>query len=64
MEPPVAEGKTPARIPTHMASAFTSYTLPDGSGEEVIRGDVKDVEELTKRIEAKGYKVVHVAQIG
>ena len=43
---------------------MASYTLPDGSGEEVIRGDVKDVEELTKRIEAKGYKVVHVAQIG
>ena len=25
------EGKTPARIPTHMASAFTSYTSPDGA---------------------------------
>ena len=45
-------------------TSMASYTLPDGSGEEVIRGDVKDVEELTKRIEAKGYKVVHVAQIG
>ena len=45
-------------------TSIASYTLPDGSGEEVIRGDVKDVEELTKRIEAKGYKVVHVAQIG
>ena len=45
-------------------TSMASYTLPDGSGEEVIRGDAKDVEELTKRIEAKGYKVVHVAQIG
>ena len=45
-------------------TSMASYTLPDGSGEEVIRGDVKDIEELTKRIEAKGYKVVHVAQIG
>ena len=45
-------------------TSMASYTLPDGSGVEVIRGDVKDVEELTKRIEAKGYKVVHVAQIG
>ena len=45
-------------------TSMASYTLPDGSGEEVIRGDVKDVEELTKLIEAKGYKVVHVAQIG
>ena len=45
-------------------TSMASYTLPDGSGEEVIRSDVKDVEELTKRIEAKGYKVVHVAQIG
>ena len=45
-------------------TSMASYTLPDGCGEEVIRGDVKDVEELTKRIEAKGYKVVHVAQIG
>ncbi|WP_018702031.1 MULTISPECIES: CBS and ACT domain-containing protein [Sporomusaceae] len=45
-------------------TSMASYTLPDGSGEEVIRGDVKDLEELKKRIEAKGYKVVHVAQIG
>ena len=45
-------------------TSMASYTLPDGCGEEVIRGDVKDIEELTKRIEAKGYKVVHVAQIG
>ena len=45
-------------------TSMASYILLDGSGEEVIRGDVKDVEELTKRIEAKGYKVVHVAQIG
>ena len=45
-------------------TSMASYTLPDGCGEEVIRGDVKDREELTKRIEAKGYKVGHVAQIG
>lgn len=45
-------------------TSMASYSLPDGSGEEVIRGDVKDMEELKKRIEAKGYKVVHVAQIG
>lgn len=32
------EGKTPARIPTHMASAFTSYTLPDGALESLTAG--------------------------
>ncbi|TXU91394.1 TonB-dependent siderophore receptor [Klebsiella oxytoca] len=32
------EGKTPARIPTHMASAFTSYTLPDGALQSLTAG--------------------------
>ncbi|HCK6975197.1 TPA: TonB-dependent siderophore receptor [Klebsiella oxytoca] len=32
------EGKTPARIPTHMASAFTSYTLPDGALKSLTAG--------------------------
>lgn len=32
------EGKTPARIPTHMVSAFTSYTLPDGALKSLTAG--------------------------
>ncbi|ATM08233.1 TPA: TonB-dependent siderophore receptor [Raoultella planticola] len=32
------EGKTPARIPTHMASAFTSYTLPNGALKSLTAG--------------------------
>ena len=32
------EEKTPARIPTHMASAFTSYTLPDGALKSLTAG--------------------------
>ncbi|MBQ0603921.1 TonB-dependent siderophore receptor [Klebsiella oxytoca] len=32
------EGKTPAGIPTHMASAFTSYTLPDGALKSLTAG--------------------------
>ncbi|EMX9089544.1 TPA: TonB-dependent siderophore receptor [Klebsiella oxytoca] len=32
------EGKMPARIPTHMASAFTSYTLPDGALKSLTAG--------------------------
>ncbi len=32
------EGKTPARIPTHMASAFTSYTLPSGALKSLTAG--------------------------
>lgn len=32
------EGKRPARIPTHMASAFTSYTLPDGALKSLTAG--------------------------
>lgn len=32
------EGKTPARIPTHMASAFTSYTLPNGELKSLTAG--------------------------
>lgn len=32
------EGKTPARIPTHMASTFTSYTLPDGALKSLTAG--------------------------
>ncbi len=32
------EGKTPARIPTHMASAFTSYTLPNGALKNLTAG--------------------------
>ena len=31
-------GKSPARIPTHMASAFTSYTLPDGALKSLTAG--------------------------
>lgn len=32
------EGKTPARIPTHIASAFTSYTLPNGVLKSLTAG--------------------------
>ncbi len=32
------KGKTPARIPTHMASAFTSYTLPGGPLKSLTAG--------------------------
>ena len=32
------EGKTPARIPTHMASAFTSYTLRNGALKSLTAG--------------------------
>ena len=32
------EGKTPARIPTHIASAFTSYTLPNGALKSLTAG--------------------------
>lgn len=32
------EGKTPARIPTHMASAFASYTLPSGPLKSLTAG--------------------------
>lgn len=31
----------------------------DGSYEIVIRADIKDVVDIKKKIEAKGYKVVH-----
>jgi len=32
------EGKTPARIPTHMASAFASYTFPSGPLKSLTAG--------------------------
>ncbi|WP_407435547.1 TonB-dependent siderophore receptor [Lelliottia sp.] len=32
------EGKTPARIPTHMASAFASYTVPGGALKSLTAG--------------------------
>lgn len=32
------EGKTPARIPTHMASAFASYTFPGGPLKSLTAG--------------------------
>ena len=32
------QGKTPARIPTHMASAFASYTLPSGPLKSLTAG--------------------------
>lgn len=45
-------------------TSMASYTLPDGTGEQVIRATVADAAELKARIEAKGYQVVHIAQIG
>jgi acetoin utilization protein AcuB len=35
-----------------------------GKGELVLRADVADVAELSKRLAAKGYPVTHIAQIG
>lgn len=32
------EGKTPARIPTHMATAFASYTIPGGALKSLTAG--------------------------
>lgn len=32
------EGKTPARIPAHMASAFASYTVPGGALKSLTAG--------------------------
>lgn len=37
---------------------------PDGKYEIVVRGDIPSVEDLTAKIEAKGYKVIHSVKIG
>lgn len=37
---------------------------PDGKAQDIIRADVDDVETLTKKLEEKGYSVLHVAKIG
>jgi acetoin utilization protein AcuB len=44
--------------------SMASYALPDGKAELVVRADVKDVKQLSERLEAKGYPVEHVVQIG
>lgn len=36
----------------------------DGTYEIVVRGDIPDVEKVTKEIEAKGYKVIHTVRFG
>lgn len=36
----------------------------DGTYEIVIRGDIPDVQDLKKKIEEKGYKVIHSVKFG
>jgi len=44
--------------------SMASYHLPDGKVEMVIRADVNDIADLSKRLAAIGYPVAHFAQIG
>lgn len=44
--------------------SMATYTLPDGRYELVIRTDAADLDELLKRLAAKGYPVSHVVKIG
>jgi len=45
-------------------SSLASYSLPDGTGEMVIRADIGNVKDLTAKLAAKGYPVRHVVKIG
>ena len=37
---------------------------PYGKYEIVVRGDIPNVEEMKKKIEEKGYQIIHTAKIG
>lgn len=45
-------------------TSLVSYPLEDNTFELVIRADVQDVKQLTDKLNAVGYPVKHVAQIG
>lgn len=45
-------------------SSLVIYTLPDGKKELVIRADVSDTTELSKRLEGLGYPIKHIVHIG
>ncbi|MDR3589248.1 MAG: CBS and ACT domain-containing protein [Negativicutes bacterium] len=44
--------------------SYASYHLPDNKVEMVIRADIQDATELTRRLEAIGYPVTNAVQIG
>lgn len=41
-----------------------SQHLPNGKIEMVVRADIQNTDELTTRLTAAGYPVIHIAQIG
>jgi acetoin utilization protein AcuB len=45
-------------------SSYASQHLPDNKIEMVIRADIQDATEITKRLEAIGYPVINVVLIG
>ena len=45
-------------------SSMVSYTLPDGKKEMVIRADINDTAELSKRLTHLGYPIKHIVHIG
>jgi len=44
-------------------SSMVTYTLPDGNKEMVIRADIPDTDDLSKRLAALGYPINHIAHI-
>lgn len=44
-------------------SSMVTYPLPEGRKELIIRSDEGDIEELKRRLAAKGYPVTHAVEI-
>lgn len=45
-------------------SSLVTYSLPDGTGQMVIRADIPDGAAIVDKLEKMGYPVQHIAQIG
>ena len=45
-------------------SSMVTYTLPDGKKEMVIRADITDTTDLSKRLATLGYPIKHIVRIG
>ena len=44
--------------------SMVALSAPEEQGELIIRADVVDIEDLTKKLNSHGYPVLHVAKIG
>ena len=45
-------------------SSMVTYTLPDGKKEMVIRAEINDTTDLSKRLATLGYPINHIVHIG